>query len=107
MPYTTDELKDPLSKVFTFYNALITKDESEYLEKIQKRINSGDITGGVLRDTNGGRIILFENIIPGQGTDGSSYPQHHNISIEDNGYFKYDDSVEISKIIDREFTELL
>ena len=63
MPYTKDELQDPKSKVFTFYNSLVTKDESKYLEDIQKSIDSQDISSGILRDKNSKTIILFENII--------------------------------------------
>ena len=47
-----------------------------------------------------------ENINPGQGTDGSTYPQNHMISVADRGYFDYDLSNDIQKIIKSEFTEL-
>jgi hypothetical protein len=47
---------------------------------------------------------LFENIIPGQGSDGTSYPVNYTISYED-GYFKYEETEETNKIIKREFTE--
>jgi hypothetical protein len=106
MPYTKDELQDPKSKVFTFYNSLVTKDESKYLEDIQKTIDSQDISSGILRDKNSKTIILFENIIPGEGTDGLSYPQNHTLTVENNGYFDYDKSDSIKKIIKSEFTEL-
>ena len=93
-------------KVFTFYNSLVTKDESKYLEDIQKSIDSQDISSGILRDKNSKTIILFENIIPGEGTDGLSYPQNHTLTVENNGYFDYDKSDSIKKIIKSEFTEL-
>ena len=106
MPYTKDELKDPKSKVFTFYNSLITEDESKYLEDIQKSFDSQDLSSGILRDKKSKNIIVFENINPGEGSDGSTYPQNHTIPIEDNGYFDYDLTDDIQKIIKSEFTEL-
>lgn len=105
MPYTKDELTNPQSNIYTFYSALSTEDETKYLELIEKKTASGDLSGGVLRDKNGGKIILFENIIPGQGTDQSSYPFNHTITVPVHGYFDYEESEDIDKIIDREFTE--
>ena len=52
-----------------------------------------------------GKIILFENIVPGQGTDGTSHVGNHTISYSD-GYFEYEENEDLSKVIDREFTEL-
>ena len=106
MPYTKDELRDPKSKVFTFYNSLVTKDEQKYLENIKKATDSGDVSSGILREKKSKIVIVFENINPGQGTDGSTYPQNHMISVADRGYFDYDLSNDIQKIIKSEFTEL-
>ena len=100
MPYSKDELAN-----LPFYQGLITGDESKYLETIQKRTESGDTDDGILRDKNSGNITLFENIVPGQGTDGTSYLANYSISYQD-GYFKYEETEDTNKIIDREFTEL-
>jgi len=101
MPYSKDELTN-----LPFYQGLITGDESKYLEKIVRRTESGIIgDDGILRDKNSGNIILFENIVPGQGTDGTSYPVNYSIGYQ-NGYFKYEETEDTNKIIDREFTEL-
>ena len=52
------------------------------------------------------KIILFEKIIPGQGTDGTSHTENHALSLT-SGYFDYEDTEEeLNKIIKREFTEL-
>tara|TARA_Y100001963_G_scaffold131691_1_gene189387 strand:+ start:364 stop:684 length:321 start_codon:yes stop_codon:yes gene_type:complete len=106
MPYTKDELNDPKSKAYTFYSSLKTKDESKYLELVDKMTTSGDTTDGVLRNKKGGKIILFEKIIPGEGSDGTSHTSNHTIAIPQHGYFKYEETPEINKIIDREITEL-
>tara|TARA_R110000765_G_scaffold51767_1_gene104463 strand:- start:1826 stop:2146 length:321 start_codon:yes stop_codon:yes gene_type:complete len=106
MPYTKDELTNPQSNIYTFYSALSTKDETKYLEQIEKKTEGGDLSGGVLRDKKDGKIILFEKIIPGQGTDESSHPFNHTITVPVHGYFDYEESEDINKIIDREFTEL-
>ena len=100
MPYSKDELDN-----LPFYQGLVTGDESKYLEVIQKRTNIGNTTDGILRDKKSKNILLFESIIPGQGTDGASYGIHHTLSYQ-GGYFKYENNEEINKIIDREFTEL-
>jgi len=100
MPYSKDELTN-----LPFYQGLITGDESKYLEIIQKRTESGNTDDGILRDKNSGNITLFENIVPGQGTDGTSYPINYTIIYQD-GYFKYEETEDTNKIIDREFTEL-
>jgi len=99
MPYSKDELQN-----LPFYQGLITKDETKYLEMIEKRVQSCTTDDGVLRDKNSENIVLFENIIPGQGPDGTSYPVNHTITYQD-GYWIYEDSEEINKIFAREFTE--
>ena len=98
MPYTKEELNN-----LEFYQNLSRRDEQEYLGKISKTTDEGDTVGGILRD-KGGNIILFEKIIPGQGTDGTSHPENHSISYED-GYRLYEENEELNKIIKREFTE--
>jgi len=101
MPYSTDELDN-----LPFYQALIRKDEAKYLELIDKRTDSGTVSNGVLRDPNSKNIILFEKIIDGQGTDGTSHTENHALSLT-SGYFDYEDTEEeLNKIIKREFTEL-
>ena len=101
MPYSTDELTN-----LPFYQDLIRQDEAKYLELIDKRTDSGTVSNGVLRDPNSGNIILFEKIIDGQGTDGTSHTENHTLSYEE-GYFDYEDTEEeLNKIIKREFTEL-
>jgi hypothetical protein len=99
MPYTKDELDN-----LAFYQSLAAGDESKYLEMIEKRTVSGVVRDGVLRDRKNKNVILFENIIPGEGTDGTSHPINHSRSYED-GYFKYEETEDTNKIIDREFTE--
>ena len=101
MPYTETALQN-----LEFYQEMIREDEAKYLKLIQEKIESWD-GGGILRD-NSGTIILFENIISGEGTDGTSYTVGglHTL-IWELGYFMYeDDEEELNKIIDREFTEL-
>jgi len=101
MPYSKDELTN-----LPFYQALVRQDEARYLELIDKRTDSGTVSNGVLRDPNSRNIILFEKIIDGQGTDGTSYEINHALNYID-GYFDYEDiEEELNKIIDREFTEL-
>ena len=100
MPYSKDELDN-----LPFYQELITGDESKYLEMIEKRTESGTLNDGILRDNDGGKIVLFDKIIPGQGTDGTSYPTNHTLSYT-GGYFKYEENEETCNIIKREFTEL-
>ena len=62
---------------------------------------------GTLRDPVSRNILLFERILPGQGTDGTSYTvgDLHTIEYED-GYFDYEETEELNNILDREFTEL-
>ena len=99
MPYTVDELDN-----LEFYQEIIRKDESKYLKTIQKRTESGNTSDGILRESSG-KIVLFENIVPGQGTDGTSHVGNHTISYS-HGYFEYEENEDLSKVIDREFTEL-
>jgi hypothetical protein len=99
MPYSKDELDN-----LPFYQGLITGDESKYLELIEKRTQAGSVEDGILRNPTSQNIVLFEKIIPGQGTDGTSYSQNHTLSYQD-GYFKYEETEETNKIIKREFTE--
>jgi len=99
MPYSKDELSN-----LPFYQEITSQDESRYLEMIGNKTQNGIIDGGVLRDKKSGKIILFENIIANQGTDGSSFPANNLIRYQD-GYFKYEENEETNKIIKREFTE--
>ena len=98
MPYSTEELK-----TLEFYQELARKDESKYRDTIKSKTNSGYIDGTILRNQSG-NIILFEKIIPGQGTDGTSHTENHTLSYED-GYWIYEENEELDKIIKREFTE--
>ena len=98
MPYSTEELK-----TLEFYQELARKDESKYLDIIENKTSSGYIDGTILRNQSG-NIILFEKIIPGQGTDGTSYTKNHILSYVD-GYWIYEENEELDKIIKREFTE--
>ena len=99
MPYTTEELKTN-----DFYQGIARRDEAKYLELIQERTASGNTEGGILRDINTGTIILFENIISGEGTDGTSHTSNYILTWV-RGYFEYEKDETINKIIDREFTE--
>ena len=98
MPYTVDELDN-----LEFYQDIVRRDEAKYLELIQKRTASGNIEDGILRGSSG-KIILFENIVPGQGTDGTSHKNNYTLTWA-RGYFEYEENEDLSKIIDREFTE--
>ena len=100
MPYTKDELN-----TIPYYQSLIRRDESKYIELIEKRKLIGQVENGVLRDQSSGNFILFEKIIPGQGTDGTSHPYDYLLSWT-HGWFSYEENEELNKIIDREFTEL-
>jgi len=100
MPYSKDELAN-----LPFYQGLITGDESKYLEMIVRRTESGTVDDGILRDKSSGNIILFESIVPGHGSSGISYPANSTITYQ-GGYFKYEETEETNKIINREFTEL-
>ena len=98
MPYTVDELDN-----LEFYQDIIRRDEAKYLELIQKRTISGNTNDGILRESSG-KIILFENIVPGQGTDGTSHKNNYTLTWM-RGYFEYEENEDLSKVIDREFTE--
>ena len=104
MPYTKEELEN-----LQFYQEIARADEVKYLQMIQKRIESGNTSGEVLRDPNTGYIICFERIIPGQGTGDApeSYNKDglHTIELPENEYFDYLEGEELNNIIDREFTE--
>ena len=101
MPYTKEELVN-----HQYYQELEREDEVKYVEMIQKKVQSGNISDGTLRDPVSRNILLFERILPGQGTDGTSYTvgDLHTIEYED-GYFDYEEGGELNAIIDREFTE--
>ena len=101
MPYTKEELVN-----HQYYQELEREDEVKYVEMIQKKVQSGNISDGTLRDPVSRNILLFERILPGQGTDGTSYTvgDLHTIEYED-GYFDYEEGEELNNIIDREFTE--
>jgi hypothetical protein len=99
MPYTTDELIN-----LEFYQEIARRDEIKYLELIENKTQFGNTIDGILRDTNSGNIILFEKIIPGEGTDGTGHLENHTLSWNI-GYFDYEENEELNKIIDREFTE--
>ena len=102
MPYTTDELVN-----LEFYQEIARRDEIKYLELIENKTESGIIgDDGILRDPNSGYIILFENIIPGQGTGEIviGYPFNYLLSWI-RGWFIYEETEDTNKIIDREFTE--
>jgi len=98
MPYTVDELDN-----LEFYQDIVRRDEAKYLDLIQKRTASGNTEDGILRGSSG-KIILFENIVPGQGTDGTSHKNNYTLTWM-RGYFEYEENEDLSKIIDREFTE--
>ena len=55
MPYSKDELKNPQSNIYTFYNALITEDEDKYLKLIEKKTVAGDLSDGILREKKTGK----------------------------------------------------
>jgi len=101
MPYTKEELKN-----HQYYQEIQREDEVKYLQMIKNRTEFGRVSDGTLRDSNSGKILLFERIITGQGTDGTSYTvgDLHTIEYED-GYFDYEEGEELNNIIDREFTE--
>ena len=77
-----------------------------HLKRIQNRVETRDPEETILRDPNSKNILLFERIIPGQGSDGTSYitGDLHTIEYED-GYFDYEEGGELNAIINREFTE--
>ena len=99
MPYTTEELKTN-----DYYQNIARRDEAKYSDLIEERTTSGNTEGGILRDINSGNIILFENIIPGEGTDGTSHKSNYTLTWT-RGYFEYEKDETINKILEREFTE--
>ena len=99
MPYTKSELEE-----LPFYQSLTGKDETRYLKLINDKTEGGEVVDGVLRDKNSQKILLFEKIIPGGGTDETSHPQNHTLQWQEK-YFKYEQTEEINKIIKRGFTE--
>jgi len=100
MPYTKDQLE-----THEYYQNIARQDEFAYNQMIEQKTQSGDTSGGVLRATSGGTILLFDSIVPGKGSDGTIYPHYHTIEYED-GYFDYEEGEEINQILDREFKEL-
>tara|TARA_Y100000034_G_C6706791_1_gene311991 strand:- start:243 stop:548 length:306 start_codon:yes stop_codon:yes gene_type:complete len=101
MPYTETELKTN-----EFYQEFARKDEKNYKEN--RTIFLEDWEGGLLRDYDR-TIILFEEIVDGEGSTGNSYVHQSQTLIIDPtiGYFDYDKTEpELDNIIDREFSEL-
>ena len=99
MPYSKDELDN-----LPFYQTIASRDEAKYIEMINEKTDSGQVVDGTLRNKTGAKILLFENIITGQGTDESSHTVNHTIQWQEK-YFKYERTEEINKIIKRDFTE--
>tara|TARA_Y100000034_G_scaffold49197_1_gene60823 strand:+ start:179 stop:490 length:312 start_codon:yes stop_codon:yes gene_type:complete len=103
MPYTESELETN-----EFYQEFARRDEKEYKEKRDVFLNNWSV--GLLRDNNG-TIILFEEIVDGEGSIGNSYVHpSQKINIESYitiGYFDYDKTEpQLDNLIDREFSEL-
>ncbi len=100
MPYTKDQLE-----THEYYQNIARQDEFAYNQMIEQKTKLGDISDGVLRDATTRNILLFDSIIPGQGSDGTIYPHYHTLGYED-GYFDYEEGEKINQILDREFKEL-
>ena len=101
MPYTESELK-----INEFYQEVARRDEKDYKEKRDVFLNNW--SSGQLRDNNG-TIILFEEIVDGEGSTGNSYVHQSQKLIIDStvGYFDYDKTEpQLDNIIDRKFSEL-
>ena len=101
MPYTESELKTN-----EFYQEVARRDEKDYKEKRDVFLSSW--SSGQLRDNNG-TVILFEEIVDGEGSTGNSYVhQSQKLTIDSTvGYFDYDKTEpQLSNTIDREFSEL-
>ena len=101
MPYTESELKTN-----EFYQEVARRDEKDYKEKRDVFLSSW--SSGQLRDNNG-TVILFEEIVDGEGSTGNSYvhPSQKLIVDKTVGYFNYDKTEpQLDNIIDREFSEL-
>ena len=101
MPYTESELK-----INEFYQEVARRDEKNYKEK--RDVFLKDWISGTLRDDSG-TIILFEEIIDGEGSTGNGFiHQSQKITIDPTiGYFGYDKTQpELDNVIDRVFSEL-
>ena len=101
MPYTESELK-----INEFYQEVVKRDEKDYKEKRNVFLNSW--SSGQLRDVNG-TIILFEEIVDGEGSTGNSYGHQSQKLIIDTsvGYFDYTKTQpDLDNVVDREFSEL-
>ena len=101
MPYTESELETN-----EFYQEFARRDEKDYKEKRAVFLNSW--SSGQLRDNNG-TVILFEEIVDGEGSTGNSYVHQSQKLIIDTeiGYFDYDKTEpQLDNLIDREFSEL-
>ena len=101
MPYTESELKTN-----EFYQEVASRDEKNYKEKRDVFLNNW--IGGQLRDDSG-TIILFEEIVDGEGSVGNSYLHQSQKLIIDTtvGYFDYTKTQpELDNVIDRAFSEL-
>ena len=101
MPYTETELKTN-----EFYQEFAKKDEKDYKEKRNVFLNNWN--SGQLRDSNG-TIILFEDIVDGEGSTGNGFiHQSQKITIDPTiGYFGYNKTQpELDNVIDRVFSEL-
>ena len=101
MPYTESELETN-----EFYQEFARRDEKEYKEKRDVFLNNWSV--GLLRD-NKGTILLFEEIVDGEGSAGNSYGhQSQKLEVDpDIGYFDYDKTEpQLDNLIDREFSEL-
>jgi|7_EtaG_2_1085326.scaffolds.fasta_scaffold00141_25 hypothetical protein len=68
MPYDSEALKTN-----EFYQNLVRKDEKKYVDLIRKKLLDGDINTGTLRDADTGNILLFETVVPGEGSNGLSF----------------------------------
>ena len=101
MPYTESELKTN-----EFYQEVVRRDENDYKEK--RSVFLSNWSSGQLRDANG-TIILFEEIVDGEGSTGNSYGhQSQKLSIDTEvGYFDYAKTQpNLDNVVDREFSEL-
>ena len=100
MPYIESELE-----FNQYYQNIINRDEVGYKEIRDEYISNWSGGPGPLRDTNG-IILLFEEIVVGEGSYGDSYEHENQKILANSTYFVYDQSDEINNIIDREFSEL-
>ena len=104
MPYTEDEINNNACPSYEAYHNLTLRDEIEYQDLINSYLEKN--TGPIIRDSFG-TIILFEDIsTAGLGSSGNSYTGgYQNIDYVAE-YFIYNETDELSHIINREFTEL-